>query len=856
MEDILKKLTEKIKNYTINLKDFVDVINEEHVENTIKFIKDLCQNDMVDKYLQLFFQNNKYTEDELINKYGEEYSSILISYGIVKDLIKEEKIELNDEISNSMNSTDLFFNDLKNIETLSKEVTLEYVSKYQYYVSINDLEKSIYYQNKLIEGNIRLVIYVAKKLTYTEIPMLELIDEGVFGLKRAIDYFDTSYNSAFSTYAIYWIRQRMQRYIANTRRGIRVPVHLQNKVSKYLNAKKVYFEKYGKEADVSDIAGMLNESEETILALIKSLEDIESLDKEVKEDGDTDLYNFIETGRFEDAVINKETIKKLMKCLSKKEQNIIYERYFLEKTLNEVGLEYGVTRERVRQMETRALLKMRTFFNMNKNKKEPEKITSSTIDLRDKYLDDILGEELFLKINYYLKKIPGYKTIFYKAFGKQFNKPFDETDLSIEEYNLLIAFIEKIIRKSEYQGIGAVLMNRTFIDIINDSVMNITLEEAKIEKNRFWERHTRRKDTIYDIFSKAFGSDGNNPCDLRNLTDAEKKKLVQSLYSYENALRNRSKDGVERQEYMGRTISEILSIPYEEAKHYAKTSCTESSIFELLTKAFGKNFDEFLDRSKFDVKEYAKICTKLKGMQNNINNKNEYTFKTLSELINKDFDIIHKYLTPKDIKTLEKAFGKNLNLMFVNNVKFSHIKKIINYINYLEIKEEVPEEKRIVNRYKNKTLWEILNISEDELDNILNNINKDTRTYMILTKVFGNDLKGTYNIDSLERIDYVMLHNKLKRLKEKEQPKPNDYSKYYKMIIELTPDEYKKILSLYLLKDTSVEEISSLTNTSIEEVTLKLKEGLLFIQGVIETYNNTFKSNEQIKLIRKDTSDC
>lgn len=851
MEEILNKLIEKIENNTISLKDFVDIINEEHVENTIKFIKDLCQNSVIDKYLQSFFQNNKYTEDELINKYGEEYSSILISYGIVKDLIKEENIELSDEISNSMNSTDLFFNDIKSIETLSKEVTLEYVSKYQYYVSINDLENSIYYQNKIIEGNIRLVIYVAKKLTYTEIPMLELIDEGVFGLKRAIDYFDTSYNSAFSTYAIYWIRQRMQRYIANTRRGIRVPVHLQNKVSKYLDAKKKYFEKYNKEADISDIAGMLNESEETIIALIKSLEDIESLDKEVKEEGDTDLYNFIETGRFEDGVINKETIKKLMSCLSKKEQNIIYERYFLEKTLNEVGLEYGVTRERVRQMEARALIKMRTYFNMNKNKKEPEKIINNTIDLTNKRLDDILGEELFLKINYYFKKIPGYKTIAYKAFGKNLNEVFNETELSNEEYNLLIAFIEKIIRKSEYQGIGSSLMNKTFIEIINDSVMNLNLEEAKIEKNRFWERHKRKEDNIYYIFSKAFGSDGNNPCDLRNLTEAEKKKITQTLYSFENALRNRSKDVQERQEYMGHTLSEILSLPYEEAKHYAKTCCSEPKVFELLSKAFGSNFDTKLKRNNFDVKEYARICSKLKGMQNQINNKNEFTFKHLNELINKNTNIIRKYLTQKDIKTLEKAFGPDLKLMFINNVKFSHLKKIINYINLMEIKEEIPEEKKIINRYKNKTLWEILNISENELDNILNNINKTTRTYMILTKVFGNDLKGTYNIDSLDKTDYIMLHNKLKSLKDKQHMvKPYDYSNYYKTIINLTPIEYKLILSLYIIDNKTIEEISFLTNTSVEVITLRIKEGLLFIKGVIEVYNNTFKNNEEIKLIR------
>lgn len=224
-------------------------------------------------------------------------------------------------------------------------------------------------KDKLINANYRLVINIAKKYQRTGIELMDLIQEGNIGLIEAVNKFDYRKGNKFSTYATWWIKQRISRYIADCGRTIRIPVHMVERINKVKKVIREYNCVFGRNPSIRELKDELELSEKEIVRALKYCEDTISLDILIGEDRNTNLSDFIPDDTVptvEDQVFRKslrEDIFKLLATLTEREKRILILRFGLndnkENTLEAIGKLLDVTRERIRQIEAKALRKLK-----------------------------------------------------------------------------------------------------------------------------------------------------------------------------------------------------------------------------------------------------------------------------------------------------------------------------------------------------------------------------------------------------------------------------------------------------------------------------------------------------------------
>ena len=280
------------------------------------------------------------------------------------EVVEEERLADTDDLSEGVNVNDpvrMYLKEIGKIPLLTMEEETELAKKMA--------EGDEAAHNKMIEANLRLVVSIAKRFVGRGLPLLDLIQEGNLGLIKAVGKFDYTKGYKFSTYATWWIRQAISRAIADHARTIRIPVHMVETMNRVSRATHELVQELGRDPSAAEIAQRLDIPVERVEEAMRASQDPISLETPVGEEDDSHLEDFIQD---EDAsepadaasfAMLREQLAGVLKTLTPREEKVLRLRYGLEDgkmhTLEEVGAQFDVTRERIRQIEAKALRKLR-----------------------------------------------------------------------------------------------------------------------------------------------------------------------------------------------------------------------------------------------------------------------------------------------------------------------------------------------------------------------------------------------------------------------------------------------------------------------------------------------------------------
>ena len=265
-----------------------------------------------------------------------------------------------------------YFNDIGNIALLSHEEEIELAKK----IEIGGIQGKLAF-DKLVSANLRLVVSIAKNYAKKGIPLEDLIQEGNIGLMHAAQKFEWDKGFKFSTYASWWIRQAITRFLDNKKDAIRIPINRQQQINKYKNEVSYLKQKLGRNPTDAELAQSLGWTQEQLNKIRNAILKTISLDKSYRK-GDSDqdytLADFVEEDKYDNPekatynkLINYQLQKDMDTFLTKKENLVIRMRFGFDnngttQTLEEIGNYFGVTRERIRQIEGKAIMKLRHLY--------------------------------------------------------------------------------------------------------------------------------------------------------------------------------------------------------------------------------------------------------------------------------------------------------------------------------------------------------------------------------------------------------------------------------------------------------------------------------------------------------------
>jgi len=355
-ENVQAKFEERLKELLAVAKKKKNVLEYQEIND---FFSDLAlEEEQFDKILETLEQNNvdvlRITEEDDVDD-----EEIILTE---EDEVDVEDIDLS--VPDGISIEDpvrMYLKEIGKVPLLSAEEEIELAKK----METGDLEA----KQRLAEANLRLVVSIAKRYVGRGMLFLDLIQEGNLGLIKAVEKFDYRKGYKFSTYATWWIRQAITRAIADQARTIRIPVHMVETINKLIRVSRQLLQELGREPTPEEIAEQMNMPVERVREILKISQEPVSLETPIGEEEDSHLGDFIQDDNVPvpaDAAaftLLKEQLVDVLSTLTEREQKVLRLRFGLDdgraRTLEEVGKEFNVTRERIRQIEAKALRKLR-----------------------------------------------------------------------------------------------------------------------------------------------------------------------------------------------------------------------------------------------------------------------------------------------------------------------------------------------------------------------------------------------------------------------------------------------------------------------------------------------------------------
>lgn len=334
-------------------------MQQNKIEEIKKYVKAAKTHNVGNEEILKYIDTVEISQDKM-----DEVYSFLEKQGISTDsdikIIEIDDKEFKGEVAPSTDPFVQYLKEIGNIKLLSHSEEIELAKK------IQKGDKAA--RDKLIVSNLRLVVSVAKKYYNCGMSTLDLIQEGNIGLMKAVDKYDYTKGFKFSTYATWWIRQSISRSISDQSRTIRIPVHMSETINKLSRIRQKLSQTYNREPTDEELAKEMGITVTKLREIIKHSQDIISLDTPVGEDGDNNFGDFIPDNEGNiafDNILKEEMHNQIilaLETLTPREQKVIKMRYGIDMektyTLEEIGKEFGITRERIRQIEAKAIKKL------------------------------------------------------------------------------------------------------------------------------------------------------------------------------------------------------------------------------------------------------------------------------------------------------------------------------------------------------------------------------------------------------------------------------------------------------------------------------------------------------------------